>query len=212
MRTKNFVMAVAALIAALFTSCESKRQKAETPSDKHPKSVLILSSSPRKGGNSDLLCDEFMKGALEAGHEVEKIRLSEYEINFLQTNNDYDDRSLVTPADDAPMIVDKMIRADVIVMATPIYYYNMNGQMLTMIDRIFERESELTDKEFYFIMTAGDPDKAAMDCALLGFRNFLRSTPTSREMGVIYGNDVSSKGDVIGKPVMKEAYEMGKNI
>ena len=41
------------------------------------KKVLIISSSPRKGGNSDLLCDEFMKGAIEAGNEVEKIFLKD---------------------------------------------------------------------------------------------------------------------------------------
>lgn len=46
------------------------------------KNVLILSGSPRKGGNSDLLCDEFMRGAVESGHAVEKIRVAEKDIGY----------------------------------------------------------------------------------------------------------------------------------
>ena len=44
------------------------------------KKILIISASGRKGGNSDLLCDQFAKGAIEAGHEVEKVRLAEKKI------------------------------------------------------------------------------------------------------------------------------------
>ena len=46
------------------------------------KKVLIISASPRRGGNSDLLCDQFLKGASEAGHQVEKISLLEHKINY----------------------------------------------------------------------------------------------------------------------------------
>lgn len=200
--------------AVLITSCDNNPQnQTATGSPKEgTKKVLILSSSPRRGGNSDLLCDKFMEGALAAGHEVEKVFLNDLNIRFLLTNDDYEDRTGVTPVDDAPAVVDKMINADVIVMATPIYYYNMSGMMKTMMERTFEREKELTYKDFYFIMTAGDPECSAMDCAVLGFRNFLRATPTSKEKGMIFGNDVSSAGDVVGKPVMQEAYEMGRSI
>lgn len=196
--------------AGLFCSC-GDQQQADAPSNKKSKKVLVISSSPRKGGNSDLLCDQFIKGAQGAGHKVEKVFLNDLNIRFLQTNDDYDDRTMRTQNDDAPMVVDKMIEADVIVLATPIYYYNLSGQMLTMMDRLFERESELKNKEFYFIMASGDPDRKAMDCALLGFRNFLRATPSSKEMGVVYGTGASSKGEIADKPAMQAAFEMGKN-
>lgn len=208
---KRFLFLATIATTLLFNSCGNQQQSADNAASKPHKKVLIISSSPRKGGNSDLLCDQFMKGAQGAGHEVEKVFLNDLNIRFLQTNDDYDDRSMRTQADDAPMVVDKMIEADVIVLATPIYYYNMSGQMLTMMDRLFEREHELKDKEFYFIMASGDPDCKAMDCALLGFRNFLRASPTSREMGVIYGTGASSKGEIADKPVMQEAFEMGGN-
>lgn len=46
------------------------------------KKVLILSGSPRKGGNSDILCDRFAKGAQEAGNFVEKIRVADKKIGY----------------------------------------------------------------------------------------------------------------------------------
>ncbi|MDD4413795.1 MAG: flavodoxin family protein [Oscillospiraceae bacterium] len=210
---KYLFLAIMTALSLLY-SCDNtpQSQKGAGSPKEGNKKVLILSSSPRKGGNSDLLCDKFMEGALSAGHDVEKVFLNDLTIRFLLTNDDYEDRTGVTPVDDAPEVVDKMIQADVIVMATPIYYYNMSGMMKTMIERTFEREKELEYKDFYFIMTSGDPERKAMDCAVLGFRNFLLATPTSKEKGIIYGTDVSNAGDVKDKPVMQEAYEMGRHI
>ena len=58
-------------------------------------------------------------------------------------------------------------------------------------------------------MTAGGSNT---ECALLGFRNFIRYLPGSKEKGVIEGTGIHLKGSVKGKPVMKKAYEMGKNV
>lgn len=172
------------------------------------KKVLIISSSSSKGGNSDLLCDEFLKGAQEGGHEAEKVFLNDLDIQFLRIKDDYSIRDLGID-DDAPAVVDKMIKADVIVIATPIYNGNMCGQMKTMLDRVFEREKEVSNKEFYFIMTAGGSDT---ECALLGFRKFISFLPGSKEKGIIYGTNTYQKGTIKGKPAMKEAYEMGRNL
>lgn len=201
-----FFLAIMA-ITAFTASCNGQSRNASASSSK-PKKVVIISSSPSKGGNSDLLCDEFLRGAQEAGHDVEKIFLNDLDIQYIRVSDNYRDRNLGIN-DDALMVVDKMIKADVIVMATPIYFDNMCGQMKTMIDRVFEREREVKNKEFYFIMTAGG---ANFECALLGFRNFIRYLPGSKEKGVIRGAGIYQKGSVKGKPVMKEAYETGKNI
>lgn len=154
------------------------------------------------------MCDEFMRGARDAGHEAEKIFLGDLDIRYLKIKDDYTDRNLGID-DDAPMVVEQMIRADVIVLATPIYFDNMCGQMKTMLDRVFEREHEVKNKEFYFIMTAGGSN---FECALLGFRNFIHYLPGSKERGVIRGAGISGKGSVRGKPTMREAYEAGKNL
>ncbi len=202
------ILFLAIMTITVFTaSCNGQSRKTDGSSSQSKK-VLIISSSPSKGGNSDLLCDEFLRGAKDAGHEAEKVFLNDLDIQFLRIKDDYTDRNLEIN-DDAPKVVAKMIEADVIVMATPIYNDNMCGQMKTMMDRVFERESEVKNKEFYFIMTAGGSNTG---CALLGFRNFIRYLPGSKEKGVIQGTGIHLKGTVKGKPVMKEAYEMGKNV
>lgn len=207
MKMKRILFLAIMAITAFTTSCNGQSRNAGASSLK-PKKVVIISSSPSKGGNSDLLCDEFLRGAREAGHEAEKIFLNDLDIQYIRISDNYNDRNLGIK-DDAPMVVDKMIKADVIVMATPIYFDNMCGQMKTMIDRVFEREREMKNKEFYFIMTAGG---SSFDCALLGFRNFIRYLSGSKEKGVIRGAGIHQKGSVKGRPVMKEAYETGKNI
>lgn len=204
----NRFLLVALMAVSIFTSVCCGQTSRKGNADLQKKKVLIISSSPSKGGNSDLLCDEFMWGAKEAGHETEKVFLNDLDIRFLKIKDDYTDRNLGIN-DDAPKVVAKMIEADVIVMATPIYNDNMCGQMKTMMDRVFEREHEVKNKDFYFIMTAGG---ANTECALLGFRNFIRYLPGSKEKGVIQGTGIHLKGSVKGKPVMKEAYEMGKNV
>ena len=124
------------------------------------KRILILSSSPRKGGNSDTLCDEFLRGAKEAGNDVEKIFLRDKKINYCTGCSTCSLHHKPCPQkDDAAEIIDKMVAADVIVMATPVYFYTMSAQMKTLIDRCCGLYTEMNDKEFYFIVTAAENDK-----------------------------------------------------
>ena len=115
------------------------------------KKVLILSGSPRKGGNSDVLCDEFMRGAAEAGNEVIKIRVAEKKIGFCSTCY-YCRQScgVCTKKDDMADILQKMIDADVIVLASPVYFYSIDAQMKALIDRTLARWTEVKNKEFYY--------------------------------------------------------------
>lgn len=103
------------------------------------KKILIVSSSPRKGGNSDLLCDEFMKGARGAGHDVEKIRLAEKRIGYCRGCGVCHDAHACLQKDDMAELLDKLLEADVIVLATPVYFYTLCGQMKTFIDRTVPR-------------------------------------------------------------------------
>lgn len=96
---------------------------------------MILSSSPRRGGNSDTLCDEFLRGAQEAGHEVEKIFLKDKTIHYCTGCGVCNEGKPCPQKDDAPEIVRKMVAADVIVLATPVYFYTMSAQMKTLIRR-----------------------------------------------------------------------------
>lgn len=176
------------------------------------KKILILSGSFRKQGNSDLLCDEFMRGAAEAGHTVEKIFVNDKQINYCRGCGVCNTTHKCIQKDDMEAILDKMVNADVIVLATPVYFYTMNGQMKTLIDRTVPRYTEISHKDFYFIVAAADDNRANMEKTLEGFRGFTDDClDDAREKGIIYGTGAWNLGDIKGQPAMNEAYEMGKN-
>jgi multimeric flavodoxin WrbA len=177
------------------------------------KSVLVISSSPRRGGNSDLLCDQLIMGAQTAGHEAEKIFIKDKKINYCTGCGTCIDKGKRCPQkDDMAEILEKMIAADVIVMATPVYFYTMCAQMKTLIDRTCSRYTEISNKEFYFILTAADNSKQAMAGTLEGFRAFTSCLNGAKEKGIIYGTGAWHIGEIKGKPAMKEACDSGKSI
>ena len=177
------------------------------------KSVLIISASPRKGGNSDTLCDRFMKGAGEAGHKVEKLHLAELKIDYCSACYACKKVGHCVKQDDMIQIIEKMRAADVIVLATPVYFFTMNAQMKTMVDRTLggAQKPGLENKEFYLIATAAD-GREAMERTIDGLRGYLDCLPGAKEKGVIYGAGAWQLGDILKNPAMEEAYQMGLNI
>ena len=142
--------------------------------------ILILSSSPRRNGNSDLLCDRFAEGAGKAGHQVEKIRLAEKKIGYCTAC--YACRNGKCPQqDDAPEILEKMLTADVIVLATPVYFYTMCAQLKALLDRTVAIFPRLTDKKYYYIMTmAPRGPSERKNCSPARFPRLLRRLRRSR--------------------------------
>lgn len=177
------------------------------------KNVLILSGSPRKGGNSDLLCDEFMRGAKESGNNVTKINVASKKISPCHACYFCGEHGgECVYKDDMAEILQAMIDADVLVLASPVYFYSIDAQLKAVIDRTVARWLEVKNKEFYYIMTAADEDKSSMDTTLACFRGYADCVNGAKEMGVIYGTGVYEKGKVLNTPAMAEAYEMGKNV
>jgi multimeric flavodoxin WrbA len=177
------------------------------------KKVLILSASPRKGGNSDLLCDQFLRGAKEAGNQAEKIFLRDRKINYCRGCGECQGNGgKCIQRDDMAEVLNKMISADVIVMATPVYFYTMNARMKTLIDRTCARYTEIRNKEFYFIVAAADTSRRAMKRTLEGFRAFTSCLSRPKEKGIIYGTGAWKAGDIKGSKAMTQAYEMGSQV
>ncbi len=178
------------------------------------KKVLVLSASPRLGGNSDVLCDQFVLGAKESGHRAEKIFLREKKIGYcVACDHCQKNKGVCSQKDDMAHILDKMIDSDVIVMATPVYFYTMDSQMKTLIDRTAARYTEIVNKEFYFVATAADNNAASLERTFEGLRGFTDCClEGAKEMGVIRGAGLWQKGDVKGTALMQQAYEMGKKV
>lgn len=176
------------------------------------KKVLILSGSPRKNGNSDILCDEFAKGAVEAGHEVEKIRVAEKNIGYCRACYACRDTGVCAIKDDMAEILQKMIDCDVMVLASPVYFYSIDAQLKALIDRTVARWTEVKDKEFYYIVTAADGENEAAETTIACLRGYADCVEGAKEKGVVYGMGTYEKGEVKNTPAVKVAYEMGAKI
>lgn len=174
--------------------------------------ILAISASPRKGGNSDVLCDEFLKGAAESGHEVKKLRLAEKKIAPCLACYGCTETHICVRNDDMTEVLGAIKAADVIVLAAPVYFYSVCAQMKIMIDRCFADYRSIRNKTFYLMVTAAEPDHSAAETTLSDMRGFLRCLPGAKEAGVILGTGTWDKGDVYRHPSLKQAYEMGKDI
>ena len=111
-----------------------------------------------------------------------------------------------------PEILEKIINSDVIVLATPVYFYTMCGQMKTFIDRFCSRYTHIEGKNFYYIMTAADGNPHAMNRVLVEFDGLMACLPNPHVKGQLIATGVWQKGDVEQTDYPNQALEMGKNV
>jgi multimeric flavodoxin WrbA len=175
------------------------------------KNVLVISGSPRKNGNTSMLCESFCKGAAEAGNSVEMISLAGKEIAFCTAC--YACHNGGCPKkDDAPEIVEKMLKADVIVLGTPVYFYTMSAQLKALIDRSVMVYPKIEKKEFYFLMAMADTEEENFTGTIEALRGFVACCENSVERGIITAPGVYEAGEIAGHPALVKAYEAGKGI
>ena len=164
------------------------------------KNILVLSSSPRKNGNSDILCEQFIKGAEESGHNTEKIYISDMKINYCTGCGVCNTTGKCVQNDEMEKLCEKILKADVIVFATPVYFYSMCGQMKVFIDRLVPVYTKLLNSE-----------KANLNSTVEAIRGLTRDCMEGTiEKGVILGSGSAEKGDVKNIPAYLESYEMGR--
>lgn len=177
------------------------------------KNVLIISTSPRKNGNSERLADAFMEGAESAGNNVEKVSLYDKTISFCRGCLACQKTMRCVIHDDADIIAGKMLNADVLVFATPIYYYEMSGQMKTMLDRANPLyPSDYAFRDIYFLSSAAE-DRVDVDArAVNGLEGWIACFPKAHLAGKVFAGGVDDAGAIEGHAALKEAYEMGASI
>lgn len=178
------------------------------------KKVLVISTSPRKCGNSEILADEFIKGAQESGHKIEKVNLYDKNIGFCKGCLACQKTQHCVIEDDANLIIQKMLVADVIVFATPIYFYEMSGQMKTLLDRTNPLyTSDYAFRDIYLLATSADYKENAMDGAIKGMQGWISCFERSNLKGVVKGVGSDSIGSIKNnEKILLSAYEMGRNI
>lgn len=180
------------------------------------KKVLIISSTPRENGNSELLAKEFARGAKDAKNDVELLILRDKKVNYCKGCGICAIESKPCPQkDDVAEIVEKMIQSDVIVLATPVYFYSMSAQMKTLIDRSCVRYLEISNKEFYYICTSAESPEEnpnVFDGTITSFNCYLDCLENPVVKGKICAGGVWLRGDVKNHKAMSEAYNAGKNL
>ena len=173
------------------------------------KNILILSASPRKNGNSDILCHQFMKGAENAGNQVELISLYDKNIGFCRACYACFKTGKCVLKDDMAEILDKIQAADVLVVATPTYFLTMNGKLKNTIDRFLPRWQNLGGHDVYIIITGHDGKEGLK---LVGEELTTIFSYLGNEIkDVIWGEGVWQKGEVTSTKAMDEAYRAGVN-
>ncbi len=178
------------------------------------KKILVISTSLRENANSEILADEFIKGALENQNNVEKISLKGKNISFCKGCLACQKLGKCVIDDDVNEIVEKVKEADVLVWATPVYYYTISGQMKTLMDRMNALYSlDYKFRETYLIATAADTPKSAIDGTLNALKCWMSCFGRVRFAGVICGCGLTSPNEArMHDDYLLEAYNMGKNV
>ena len=177
------------------------------------KRIVVISTSPRRGGNSDALAAEFARGAREAGYQVEEISLRGRDIGFCCGCLTCVKTRRCVLRDDAAGIVARMRDADSIAFATPIYSYGMCGQMKTLLDRSNPLYSDdYAFRDIYLLSAAAEAGEHTADGAVAGLEGWIACFGKARLAGSVFAGGVTSVGEIQGHAALEQAYEMGKNI
>lgn len=177
------------------------------------KKVIVISTSLRVGSNSDMLADKFTEGALHAGHDVEKISLAGKNISFCRGCLACQKLGRCVIDDDANGIMQKVLNADVVVWATPIYYYEMSGQMKVMIDRMNAMYPlDYKFRDVYLLTTAAENEPEVPKRAESGLTGWTDCYPKCRLAGTLFCGGVDAPHTIEGKEKLQTAYEMGLHV
>lgn len=177
------------------------------------KKVLVISSSYRTNGNSARLAEEFSKGAKDGGNEVEFISLHDKKIAFCRGCLTCQKTRRCAISDDAENIRVKMLNADVVVFATPVYYYGVSGQLKTLLDRLNPLYgSDYKFRDTYLLFTAAEDDEDVVKRVLNNFDGWVVCYEKARLAGYVFCGGVNAVGDIEGNKKLREAYMLGKTV
>ena len=177
------------------------------------KKVIVISTSLRPGSNSDMLADKFVEGAIAAGHDVEKVSLNGKNIQFCKGCLACQKLGRCVINDDVNGIMARVLKADVVVWATPIYYYEMSGQMKTLIDRMNAMYPlDYRFRDIYLLTTAAEDEEHVPARAEAGLTGWIDCYPKCRLAGHLFCGGVNAARDIEDNTKLQAAYDLGNSI
>lgn len=176
--------------------------------------VLIISTSIRANSNSEYIAKECEKGALDAGNQVEYISLKGKSIGYCIGCLACQQTGKCVLNDDAAELCEKVKAADTLVFATPIYYYEMCGQMKTLLDRLNPLySSDYRFRKVYMIATAAEDGNSTFEKAYSGLEGWVDCFEKAKLCGLVTGGGINDGGDAKNHTdVLRNAYELGRSL
>lgn len=177
------------------------------------KKIVVVSSSLRKESSSEILANSFVNGALSIGNEVEFISLKDINLKYCIGCLYCQSHNKCVLNDEMNKLYEVFQEAEVLVFATPIYFYSICGQLKTFLDRLnplFPRENKF--KEVYLLATAADKEDGAMDKAVGEMQGWIDCFDGVTLKGVLYGTGINEILDIEKSLFVHQAFDLGKSV
>ena len=176
--------------------------------------VLVISTSLRAGSNSDILTGRLVAGAKDAGHEVECVSLKGKTIQFCRGCLACQKTRKCVLRDDANIIAEKALAADTLVFVTPIYYYEMSGQMKTLLDRLNPLyPSDYRFRNVYMMSVAAEDDPHVPDRAVNGLQGWVECFEKASFAGSLFCGGINDPGEATNHSEAQDsAYSFGYSL
>ncbi|MDR0826491.1 MAG: flavodoxin family protein [Desulfovibrio sp.] len=177
------------------------------------KNIVILSGSPRKGGNTDRLAQAFVDGAKAAGKQIALFRVADLKIGGCRgCNHCFKQQGVCVQKDDMPPILDALCKADALVLASPVYYFGVTAQIKLAIDRFYALLQEgMPVKRAALLMTCGDDSDNAAKSSISMFRQISTYLKWD-EAGIIVAPGLHNQGEIVGRTELAQAKRLGENV
>ena len=175
--------------------------------------ILILSGSPRKGGNTDLLVDAFVKGA-SPKHHVEVVSVHDYKINPCIGCNSCFAREdhACCQKDDMQIVYEKMTKAEMLVIASPVYFYGLSAQLKAVIDRFHNPIRDTFHIHKMALLLVGAASLPELFDSIVAQYELCLKFFKLKDMGRVLVRSAKDKGDVKNGDSLKQAFELGRSF
>jgi multimeric flavodoxin WrbA len=179
------------------------------------KKIIVLTGSPRNGGNSDLMADAFIEGARSAGHVVTKVKTDEKNVRGCKACNAcYSKGVACVYNDDFNEIAPHLENADVVAVATPVYWYTFPAQLKSVIDKMYALyvgKKPISGKECVLMVCAEESDQAAFE-GLTRSWDMIMKLLSWTEKGRLIVPGVHDAGDINRTNSLEKAKAIGVGI
>ena len=175
--------------------------------------ILVLEGSPNKKGSTHLLADCFRQGAQEAGHTVQMLDIAHANIHPCTGCIHCGYQGPCVQKDDMETIRGEILGADMLVFATPLYYYGMSAQLKTLVDRFCAFNSSLQSKRMKsaLLTVAWNSDDWTFDALVSHYKALVRYLHF-QDMGMVLGYGCGTPAMTSHSFFPQEAYQLGKRL